>query len=158
MAFMGAIIAILFVALLGKGVYDMYFGDHSSRYEQETVCHCDTTCAPTCLTLMTMFDNSQDVLIAQSDLQEEVKYIDAFRDMPTDVTINVSTMLFKRRADITIKDLVDEYNSNRIIYDNLKPDAVTHKLDKEPDPLGQSVTTNVIVNDSSNSNPPNNGK
>lgn len=155
MAFLGVILLMLFIALFARIVYREYSGENYPKYDKELVCHCDTTCAPTCLTLMTMFDNSQDVLVAQSDLQKEVEYIDQFRDMPSPILANVTTMLFKRRQSVTIEDIVNEYNANQQVYDNLKPEAIQVKLDKKPAPVAE---TQSVSTDSSNSNPSNNGK
>lgn len=159
MAFLGVILFILFVALIGKLTYEFYFGEDSG-YEQQDVCpcNCDSVKPSSCLTLSTVFTDPADVIVTQAELHNEVVYIDEFRDMPAEVLSNVSSVLLKQRAEITIMDIINEYNAHKNVYDNLlQPQIPKNKLDKEPDPLESQVTTIVHERDT-NSTPPNNGK
>jgi len=44
-----------------------------------------------------------------------------FRNMDNYVLQSISTVLFNRQPEITIKDIITEYTLNKDVYDNLKP-------------------------------------
>lgn len=65
------------------------------------------------------FETVDEVIMFQSRFVEEASIDDTFRTIPEEVLTNVATICLKKYPNVTKKDIVIEYKTNRGIYDNL---------------------------------------
>lgn len=87
-----------------------------------------------------------DVVNFHSTLNSNMQIDSLFMALPETTIIDVSSVLLKSKPTITKKDIVNEYQAHRSIYDNLpKPDVPKQEASTTTEPLAKVE----LVNESS---------
>ena len=64
-------------------------------------------------------DSPADAIVCQSNLIHNYEVDSIFRQLPAKVLTDVTSVLLKRTTNVTKSDIIDEYLTNRAVYDNL---------------------------------------
>jgi hypothetical protein len=65
------------------------------------------------------FTSVPEILSFQNSLAEEYSIMETFRSLPQSVITNVATVCIRKYTLATMKSIVEEYQANRSVYDNL---------------------------------------
>jgi len=130
---LGFILLSMFCLLLGKCVYKEYTKPDASQYVNDVRDTIVTHCA--CIDYVeTEFHNANEMIQTQIEMCEESEYNEQFCSMPASVVKNVTDMLLTKKTVCSIRDVVEEYNRNKAIYDKMAPNAIQ----KEDPPVATS--------------------
>ena len=119
---LSALVAVLFIGIIGFGVTSCHEGGIKGYFLQE-----ESSSETAYQAVEDLVNPSlgcvKDVVDFHSTLTSNMEIDSIFMALPETVIIDVSSVLLKKMSPITKKDIVDEYNRNRAIYDNLPKDA-----------------------------------
>ena len=122
---LSALVAVFLIGIIGFGVNSCHEGGIKGYFLQEESSS-ETAYQAVEDLVNPSLDCVKDVVDFHNNLTSNMEIDSIFMALPETVIIDVSSVLLKKMSPITKKDIVDEYNRNRAIYDNLPhQDATT---------------------------------
>ena len=115
---LSALVAVFLIGIIGFGVNSCREGGIKGYFLQEESSS-ETAYQAVEDLVNPSLDCVKDVVDFHNNLTSNMEIDSVFMALPETVIIDVSSVLLKKMSPITKKDIVDEYNRNRAIYDNL---------------------------------------
>ena len=115
---LSALVAVFLIGIIGFGVNSCSEGGIKGYFLSEEPSS-ETAYQAVEDLVNPSLDCVKDVVDFHATLTSNMEIDSIFMALPETVIIDVSSVLLKKMSPITKKDIVDEYNRNRAIYDSL---------------------------------------